>query len=137
MSSSFISIETGENEGNSGINCIQLKDTKNTYKSQRKLIRQNSLTVRLLQIEKTASIFAEHKIFFFIGKTKCADIGNAFLLSAPRAVCCEQNFFSSVIFNNTRKLSVRNISVRKCRIKIHRSEEHTSELQSPDHLVCR
>src|SRR5947208_9301568 len=25
----------------------------------------------------------------------------------------------------------------KCARKIHRSEEHTSELQSPDHLVCR
>src|SRR5207244_11120984 len=24
-----------------------------------------------------------------------------------------------------------------CRQKVHRSEEHTSELQSPDHLVCR
>src|SRR5258708_24817869 len=24
-----------------------------------------------------------------------------------------------------------------CRLRAHRSEEHTSELQSPDHLVCR
>src|SRR5438552_11573240 len=28
-------------------------------------------------------------------------------------------------------------SLRKTRIRRGRSEEHTSELQSPDHLVCR
>src|SRR5258708_26025612 len=27
--------------------------------------------------------------------------------------------------------------VRLCKIALKRSEEHTSELQSPDHLVCR
>src|SRR5574344_2437773 len=27
--------------------------------------------------------------------------------------------------------------MRACRIDFYRSEEHTSELQSPDHLVCR
>src|SRR5258708_31664088 len=37
-----------------------------------------------------------------------------------------------------RRLSRRHCLVRRlCRDRWRRSEEHTSELQSPDHLVCR
>src|SRR5258708_17894722 len=35
------------------------------------------------------------------------------------------------------RCSVRRASQMRDRSKLRRSEEHTSELQSPDHLVCR
>src|SRR5207244_9463891 len=35
------------------------------------------------------------------------------------------------------QISRRSPSRSRARLRQHRSEEHTSELQSPDHLVCR
>ena len=33
--------------------------------------------------------------------------------------------------------TIKPLTGQLCQVKIVRSEEHTSELQSPDHLVCR
>src|SRR5947208_11408719 len=43
--------------------------------------------------------------------------------------------FRSVV--NADKPGVSRETRRRLRAALHRSEEHTSELQSPDHLVCR
>src|SRR5947208_6615162 len=90
-------------------------------------IRQHKC-VRIIRIQKDAALFGEIGFvrFFVDGKEK---------LFLER----EEFFLASVLIK--RKLSFVDraalLRVLHHPQKLFRSEEHTSELQSPDHLVCR
>src|SRR5258708_12502123 len=49
----------------------------------------------------------------------------------------EREVMGFVVSGLLNKQIASEIGASEATVKIHRSEEHTSELQSPDHLVCR
>src|SRR5258708_19970936 len=85
-------------------------------------------------------------IFFFFNDTATTEI---YTLSLHDALpiwfpCCDSRNRIQVFIRSTDCLSVRSADGTWCAVKncctsslTSRSEEHTSELQSPDHLVCR
>src|SRR5947208_10892028 len=86
-------------------------------------------------------------MFFFFTETATTDVytlslHDALPISSPGTICgvsCKApnaapkpQAKSNAVTNDVRRSGPRKISMR-----LGRSEEHTSELQSPDHLVCR
>src|SRR5258708_23522225 len=70
--------------------------------------------------------------FSEIRGTDCQD---AVLLSGPTIPICSSDSAHSINRSSQRVATI--VSLFKRTTNSARSEEHTSELQSPDHLVCR
>src|SRR5258708_23630975 len=87
-------------------------------------------------------------IFFFFNDTATTEIYTLSLHDAlpissgitslrdPSRALCNLAFFADGIAD-ARELLRHLFVLPKNKARLHRSEEHTSELQSPDHLVCR
>src|SRR3989442_9161674 len=97
---------------------------------------------------RSASWPNSRSIFFFFNDTATTEIytlslHDALPISNPGrepAVIVGSVFpglAPGVSFAATISVASKSIAVPRCRITVHRSEEHTSELQSRPHLVCR
>src|SRR5258708_3531539 len=122
----------------------------------------SSYAVFCLQKKKTTSVKTAHTphavalsrrlspLIFFFNDTATTEIYTLSLHDAlPISSCCERarmsspsarasarTFSASALMASASELHV-NVSSDADAIKAERSEEHTSELQSPDQLVCR
>src|SRR5258708_19884997 len=81
-------------------------------------------------------LFSLTFLFFFFNDTATTEI---YTLSLHDALPISLNTFCAPMPSRRPGVSryVASRSVSHFGLKIWRSEEHTSELQSPDHLVCR
>src|SRR5438552_11838821 len=84
--------------------------------------------MHLLLIDTCLPIYYFSLFLFFFNDTATTEI---YTLSLHDALpICRRE--AAVI-----RFRISEFGFRICRIRLVRSEEHTSELQSPDHLVCR
>src|SRR5258708_31971755 len=77
------------------------------------------------------------RLFFFFNDTATTEIYTLSLHDAL-PISRHQDLLKRKVFARKSKLSERvRARIAIMNVKHRRSEEHTSELQSPDHLVCR
>src|SRR5258708_18106711 len=76
-------------------------------------------------------------LFFFLNDTATTEIYTLSLHDALPISVNSDKFRFAAISLLLRPIATSDISCRWRWVRSNRSEEHTSELQSPDHLVCR
>src|SRR5258708_29502476 len=90
-------------------------------------------------------VLLTYLLFFFFNDTATTEIytlslHDALPISIGRPTSCASSWreaIESVLLPKARSCRARRAIAQSPRTSEERSEEHTSELQSPDHLVCR
>src|SRR5574344_1270739 len=111
-----------------------INEELSTDEARRKQIEETNKVFETLQFDKELSLpgDTEQLLSFFNRQNSILSLDEKAAIIRPEPSSAQSSLFTGAV-NDPQMYSELKKEILSC----NRSEEHTSELQSPDHLVCR